>query len=116
MSLTSKDFRWDYFNGEGKGGQNRNKVAVCVRCFHDPSKSMGVAQDERQLLQNKKLAFQRCTSTETFKKWLKLESMKKAGLLDNIEQQVEQELKKVKVEVKDENGRWVDEKDVPKGE
>lgn len=111
ISLTAKDFRWIYFNGSGNGGQNRNKRAVCVRCFHDPSGAMGVSQDERRLEQNKKLAFKRCTESEKFQKWIKLETMKKAGELILIEQQVEASLKKVKIEIKDENGKWIEWKD-----
>lgn len=106
VSLTAKNFRWDYYNGSGKGGQNRNKRANCVRCFHDPSGSMGKSEDERDLGQNKKLAFKRCTEKETFKKWLKIESMRVAGQFDHVEETVNRQMEEIKVEGKDEEGRW----------
>lgn len=106
ISLTAKDFLWDYYNGSGKGGQNRNKRQNCVRCFHEPSGAVGKSEDERSQDQNKKLAFSRCINTPQFKIWLKLESQRKAGMMDDIEEAVNSEMLKTKVEIKDENGRW----------
>lgn len=108
VSVTAKDCRWDYFNGSGKGGQNRNKRANCVRCFHDPSGAVGKSEDERDQAQNKKLAFKRMAASKEFQAWIKLESMRQNGIMAQIEQQVEQEMKKVKVEGKDENDRWIE--------
>jgi protein subunit release factor B len=108
VRLTAKDFRWDFFNGSGAGGQNRNKNKNCVRCFHDPSKSMGSCQDHKSREQNKKLAFERMAATKPFLDWLHLESMRAAGMLDEVKNKVDNELvKNCVVEVKDEKGRWV---------
>lgn len=106
VSVTSKDFRWDFYNGQGKGGQNRNKRENCCRCFHDPSGACGKSEDERSQDQNKRLAFKRCVNTKEFKDWIKLETMRKSGEMAAIEQKVEQEMKKVKVEKKNEKGLW----------
>lgn len=106
VSLTAKDFKWDYFNGQGNGGSNRNKVANCVRCIHEPSNSMGVSQEERSQAQNKQIAFKRCCQTKSFQTWLKLEHQRKLGVLENIEKSVDEQMLKTKVESKDENGKW----------
>lgn len=108
FSVTAKDCRWDYYNGTGKGGQNRNKCAKCVRCFHDPSGAMGKAEDERSLEQNKRLAFRRMAETEKFKKWCKIEASRLSGELAVIEEKIDQELKTgTVVEAKDDQGKWV---------
>ena len=109
LSLTSKDFTWNYFRGSGAGGQKRNKTSSAVRCTHEPSRSVGVAQDCRSQAKNRALAFSRCTGTEEFRKWIRLESARKAGTLDQVDQKVEQEMRKVKVEVRSPTtGRWIE--------
>lgn len=109
MSITSKDCRWDYYSGTGKGGQNRNHHCKCVRCFHDPSGAMGKSEDERSLDQNKKIAFRRMAESKEFQSWITLESKKKLGLLDTLDYQIDMELvKNTKVQVKNDKGQWVD--------
>lgn len=107
LSVTAADCRWVYYNGTGKGGQNRNKRANCVRCFHDPSGAMGKSEDERDQAQNKRLAWKRMVASKAFQSWLKTASMKANGTMQLIEEAVEREMKKVKVEKKNEEGRWV---------
>ncbi len=58
VQINPKDLEWDYFNGEGGGGQHRNKVAICVRLKHIPTGITAVAQSERSLDRNKKQALQ----------------------------------------------------------
>jgi peptide chain release factor 2 len=109
FSLTEKDFKFNAYCGSGAGGQKKNKTASAMRCFHEPSKSEGKCEDHREQHRNKKEAFLRCTQTKTFKDWLSLEIKRRSGELAIIEAEVEASMRKVKVEVKDENGRWVDE-------
>lgn len=106
FSVTAKDFNWDYFNGSGNGGQNRNKTQACVRCTHPPSGAQGVSQESRSQSDNKVKAFKRCIETKEFKAWHKLECARRTGMEAEVEQAVERQLQDVKIETKDENGRW----------
>jgi len=106
FSVTIHDCRVDTYRGSGKGGQNRNKRDTAVRIVHEPSGAIGQCEEQRNQLQNKKTAFHRMAETKEFKKWVRLEASKRTGELARIEKKVEQELKKVKVEKRDENGRW----------
>lgn len=73
LSLTKDDFDWDYFTCGGHGGQNVQKTATGVRCTHRPSGAVAVARDERSQIQNKRLAFSRCTASDKFRFWAKME-------------------------------------------
>ena len=109
FSITAKDCEWSYYNGTGKGGQHRNKKAVCVRCTHAPSGATGKSEDERHLHQNKRKAFRRMCETTVFQKWAKLESMRILGQLALIEEAVDKAMSEnnIVTEVKDNEGRWV---------
>ena len=111
FTLTKEDFEWEFFTAGGNGGQKQNKTASACRCVHRPSGSTGISRDERSQLQNKKLAFERCTSTKQFKEWCNLEltrmELKKSEAIP-IERQVQLDMlpHNIKVEVQDENGVW----------
>lgn len=107
FSLTANNFRWSYTKGTGAGGQKRNKTSSAVHCFHDPSGAHGYSEGSRSQHENKSEAFQKCVNTPEFKKWHHLEIARRTGELTNIEQEVEKELKKIKVEVKHE-GKWIE--------
>lgn len=107
--LTRKDFIVEAKRGSGKGGQNRNVTNSACRIRHPASGAEGQAQDERQYKQNEALAFKRLINSDTFKKWHKLETARQLGHLADIDATVEREMKKIQVQVKDENGRWVNE-------
>lgn len=79
FSVTQKDFDFTAQRGSGPGGQHRNKTDSAVRCVHPPSGAVGFAQEERSQLLNKRKAFERCTSTVEFKRWLKVESARRSG-------------------------------------
>lgn len=107
FSVTAKDLRFDFFRGSGPGGQHKNKTSSACRCTHKASGAVGAAQEDRSQHKNKEIAFKRMVETDKFKAWLKLESSRSLGVLDNIEREVEEELKKVRVEGKDDSGKWV---------
>lgn len=108
FKLTAKDFRWDYYVGTGKGGQNRNKTENCVRCTHEPSGSVGKSEEGRSKDLNKKKAFERCVKTDEFQRWVRAQAMKASGELALIDQKTDTEmLKNTLVQIKDENGKWV---------
>ena len=59
FSATKKDFRVDWFSGQGGGGQKRNKTQNCCRITHLPSGLMATGQDHRTRPPNQKDAFER---------------------------------------------------------
>ena len=68
---------------------------------------MGFSADERDQLRNKQMAFRRLGESAAFRAWARRVA---AELVTGktIEQRVEEEMvpEKLKVEVKDEKGRW----------
>lgn len=113
FSLTARDFEWDYIRGSGKGGQKKNKTSSAVRCRHISSGALGYAEDDRSQSKNKKLAFKRMSETREFKSWIKLEIARRTGELLEIRDRIEKEVENpavTKVEVKDETGKWKNEK------
>lgn len=106
FSITKKDCKFEYFSGTGAGGQHRNKCQNSVRCKHLPSEAVGVCQEYRSRDKNQKIAFGRMARSEKFQAWLKIEAARKLGTLDDIEKKVEKELKNVRLEIKDDEGKW----------
>lgn len=109
FSLTRKDFEWSYFNGTGPGGQGKNKSRSAVRVRHAASGAHAQAQESRSKTDNERLAFQRLTADPLFTKWVRIEAARRTGMLDEIEEKVEREMKsnRIKVEAK-RDGKWVD--------
>ena len=109
FSVTAKDCEWSYTKGTGAGGQKRNKTSSAVHCFHKPSGARGYSEASRSQHDNKRDAFLKMVNTPEFKRWHKLEIMRRLGTLADIEQYVERELSvNTKVEFRQE-GKWVDE-------
>ena len=109
FSLTKKDFYIEYFSGTGAGGQNRNKVMAACRIHHRASGAVGQCQEERTQKPNREKAFNRLVKSDKFQKWLRLEVSRLAGDTISIEERVEKEMKNIRVEVRDDNGRWIEE-------
>lgn len=85
FSITKNDFEWQYFAAGGKGGQNQNSVNSGVRCIHPPSGARGEGRDSRDQVRNRRSAFERCVATDTFKKWHRIETMRRLGHLKHID-------------------------------
>lgn len=108
FSVTASDCVWTYYVGGGKGGQKKNKTSNCARVQHEPSGAMAYSEDGRSQRHNREIAFRKMAESEKFQKWLKVEISRRTGELALIEAKVETELKKTKIEVKDDSGRWVE--------
>lgn len=113
VTLTEKDFRWDYFRGSGKGGQKRNKTSSAVRCTHQPSGVSHYSDATRSQHRNKIDAFSKVSRDKAFLKWLRLEHYRRTGKLLQIEEEVDRQMKNVKVELRQDE-KWVDEKEAAK--
>lgn len=105
FSVTAADMRWDYFNGTGNGGQNRNKTSSCVRCHHDPSGAIGTATEERSQSMNKAAAFRRCVESKKFRDWQRLEAARRLGTLASVDEVVDRQMKQIVTEVR-RDGKW----------
>jgi protein subunit release factor B len=106
LSKDNGDFTIEYYNGTGNGGQNRNKVATACRIHHPKSGLIATCQEERTQKENRERAFSRLVKTPAFQKWLRLETARRSGELDDINRKVDEAMKRVKIEVHDEKGRW----------
>lgn len=105
FSITARDCDWSYTRGTGAGGQKRNKTSSAVHCHHRASGAHGYSEASRSQHDNRRDAFEKMVATDQFQKWIKLEFMRRSGELMEIERKVEQELTKVKTEIKI-DGRW----------
>ena len=110
LTLNRKDFTIQTFKSGGKGGQHQNKVDSGVRIIHKESGAVGECRNNRSQLINKRTAFQRLTNSTKFKLWLNRMIYEITGG-KTIEERVEEQLeeKNIKIEIKDEKGRWADE-------
>lgn len=109
FSVTRDDFDWQYYRGSGAGGQHRAKTSSACRCIHRESGAFACAEDHREQPRNRQLAFQRCVATKKFQVWLKCEIARRSGE-KSIEEEVDIAMKmlNLKIEGKDENGRWTE--------
>ncbi len=108
FSVGKNDFEIQTFRAGGKGGQHQNKTDSAVRIIHKDSGAVGLSRSDRSQHRNKTLAFERLTKTAKFKIWI----TKRINEIDtgkSIEEQVEELMKPehLKIEVKDEKGKWI---------
>jgi len=106
FSVTANDCEWSYTKGTGSGGQKKNKTSSAVHCMHRPSGAHGYSEASRSQLDNKREAFVKMANSKEFKEWHKMETMRRNGQMAVIDAIVEREVKKIKIEVHDEQGRW----------
>ncbi len=117
FSLNAKDFKWEFFRASGPGGQHRNKRDTACRCTHEPSGAVGIGTEDRLQRQNRVAAFMRCVTSDKFKSWHRLHCarlMKIQKTEEEILQGIDEDLrdpKKLKIEVKNEKGQWVESPD-----
>lgn len=111
FSVTASDCDWSYYVGPGNGGQKKQKTKSGVICTHKASGAQARCHEARMQLQNKKHAFVKMTETLEFKTWHKLETARRMHdpETETIEETVDRQMRSVKVEIQDENGKWVKE-------
>ncbi len=110
VSLRKKDFDIQWFKGSGGGGQHRNKHANCCRIVHPDSGAKGECSDHKSREQNQRVAFSRLLENTKFKIWLNMKSMEamnKKTIDETVDEMMDDT--NIKVEVRDENGKWVEE-------
>ena len=110
IHLTKKDFELEFYRGTGNGGQNRNKVSSCCRIRHPASGTVATCEEQRDQIQNRRVAFTRLTEQLKFKMWLTREHYVKLGQMlseEQIEAKVEEQMdvRNIKIEIK-EDGKW----------
>jgi len=110
FSVKASDCKFQATKGSGAGGQHRNKVSTAIRVTHEPSGAVGYACDERSQHHNKRIAFRRMAESKEMQAWIRMEAAKRTGELEEIERRVSRAMnsKNIRVEVKDENGRWME--------
>lgn len=111
FSIKPEDLEIQTFCSGGKGGQNQNKRFTGVRIIHRESGAVGESREERSQLQNKKNALQRMSEHWKFKMWLNekfYELTNKKSAEEIVDKKMQ--LENLKIETKDENGKWEVEK------
>lgn len=97
--ITRKEIEITFFRGSGKGGQKKNKTSSACRCHHPPSGAIGISQDTRSQLQNRRLAFTRMAKSPKFQKWLKIELSRIHHNENNIDKKVEENMREENMRV-----------------
>lgn len=99
FSVTKDEFEWQFFRAGGKGGQKQNKTSSACRCIHKESGAVGESREERQQVQNRKLAFLRCVNSKEFQTWLKLTASAVSAGFENIETQINKEMQEENLKI-----------------
>ena len=116
FSVTKDDLEIDWFSGTGCGGQYRNKHQNCCRIRHKDSGAITTGQSQRDRPSNLKEAMENLVKTPAFQSWVKVKTSEVTGEQAEIEAKVEEAMRHLKFEVKDESGKWkeVNEEDLKK--
>ncbi len=62
LHLTKKDFKLEWFSGQGAGGQHRNKHQNCCRITHIETGLRAQGTESRERVANQRKAFERLAS------------------------------------------------------
>ena len=106
LSVTLKDCEVQTFTVGGAGGQRRDKKSTGVRIIHPPSGAKGECREERSQLQYKKKAFRRMAESKEFQLCVKKQVGGDAQLIAEVEREMWPD--RIKTEVKDESGDWIE--------
>ncbi len=111
FSVSIGDCEVQTFCTGGPGGQHKNAKQNGVRVIHHPSKARAEHRDGRDQHLNKRAAFVKMTETSEFKTWHRLETARLLGKPspESIVSAIMEDFPQFRVEVKNAEGRWVDE-------
>lgn len=79
FSVTMKDLEMQTFSVGGAGGSGKDTSNSGVRLIHRASGAVGEGREHRSNTQNKQAAFERLAKSDTFQKWLKIETARRMG-------------------------------------
>lgn len=108
FSLGPSDFEVTWFSGTGAGGQYRNHHCNCCRIKHKETGIIGTGQSNRNQEANKKEAFMSLYNNSSFQLWLKGKINEALYDKESIDDIVDREMKNIKIEVKNDEGKWVE--------
>ncbi len=113
FSITKKDFKINWFSGTGAGGQGRNKLMNSCRLTHTPSNTMATGQSNKSRVANQKEALHGVLEHPVFKMWFNQQILEHLSG-ETVEEKVNRTLEPahIKVECKDNRGRWTPMKEV----
>ena len=116
-SLTKKDFKVDTFRSGGPGGQHQNKRNTGVRITHIASGAVGECRNTRSQAHNKREALKRLVDHPKFRTWnaRKCAEIIKGKTLDKLVEEM-MNLRNLKFERINEEGKWVEWKEWQKDE
>lgn len=80
--LTDKDFKFDWFSGQGSGGQHRNKHQNCLRLTHIESGIVAQGTESRSRVDNQRKAFERMV--EKLKEWYEKQQVPVSSISDEV--------------------------------
>lgn len=106
FSVTAADCEWSYTRGTGAGGQKKNKTSSAVHCTHRASRAHAYCEATRSQATNRQIAFAKMVKTAEFLKWHRGEVMRRTGEMAILEAKVEEEMRHVRVERINVEGRW----------
>ena len=106
FSVTASDCDWSYTRGTGAGGQKKNKTSSAVHCTHRQSGAAGYSEETRSQAKNRQSAFVKMVGTDKFKAWHRVEVMRRTGQMAVIDAEVEKQMRRVRVDRKNDDGRW----------
>lgn len=109
FSVTASDCEWSYTRGTGAGGQKKNKTSSAVHCIHRPSGGHGYSEASRSQRDNRETAFKKMSESKEFQAWQRLEIARRTGMLLEVEKNVDKQMTEIRIDVKNEDGRWIKE-------
>lgn len=107
FSVTKDDCDWSYTRGTGAGGQKKNKTSSAVHCKHRASGAKGYSEASRSQLDNRRDAFVKMVETKEFKEWHRMETLRRTGMMADLDRKIAEELSKVKIEIRI-DGKWTE--------